>query len=227
MAAVEPARPDLAALRSLSVVRRYITEHPVALSAAGVVLACAALTGTLWGDDGSLWGVGPVAVLSQGRWWTPLTAIFVPDSAVDTTLTILLAVTGFAYAERLLGRLRLLGVTLVVALAGNLVATAIHALLWTVSDLRPVEAAETPVLDPATAMVGALMAASALASALWRRRIRVVGFAVLAMFALYAGDTDAWYRLVAAVLGLLVGLWLVRGTPRRSWHRSSTARRAP
>lgn len=222
MAAVEHAQPDLAASRRLSVVRRYITEHVVAVSAAGLVLACAAFTGTLWGDDGSLWGVGPVAVFSQGRWWTPLTAIFVPDSAVDTILTILLALTGFAYAERLLGRLRLLGVTLVVALAGNLVATAVHALLWTVSDLRPVEAAETPVLDPATAMVGALMAASALASALWRRRIRVVGFAVLAMFALYAGDTDAWYRLVAAVLGLLVGLWLVRGTPRRSWHRSST-----
>ncbi|MFT2658113.1 hypothetical protein, partial [Escherichia coli] len=76
-----------------------------------------------------------------------------------------------------------------------------------------------PVLDPTTPIAGVVMAASAFASTLWRRRVRLVGFAALALFALYAGDADSWYRLCAALIGLVVGEILARGRERRAWHR--------
>ncbi|MFT4306893.1 MAG: DUF2156 domain-containing protein [Microbacterium sp.] len=203
------------------VARRYLTAHPVALGASVVVVVAAALTGSLWGQDVSYWGTGPLSVFVAGHWWTPFTAVLVPGSPVDAVICVALALTVYAYAEDLLGHLALVWVTAVTGLGGIVVAIGLHAASWTVTDLRPVEAEEIPVVDPAIAIAGAVMAASAVASALWRRRIRLIGFAVLAMFALYVGDADSWYRLASAVLGLAGGAWLTRRSARRPWHRSS------
>lgn len=214
----EPTRLD--ALRSI--LRRYTRENPVALATAVVVIAAAAATGALWGEDASVWGAGPLATFASGRWWTLLTALAIPDSPVDAASSVLLALTVLAYAERLLGSRRTALLLLLLGVAGLSVGIGLHAAAWTLTDLRPVVAAEVPVLDPTTPIAGAVMAASALAPTLWRRRLRLVGFALLALFALYAGDADSWYRLTAAVIGLGVGAILARGRERRSWHRSST-----
>lgn len=210
----------LGALRAI--LRGFVRQNPVALAAALLVLSSAAVTGSLWGDDASVWGAGPLATFSSGRWWTLLTALVIPDSPVDAFTSTLLALTALAYAERLLGSRRT-GVLLVaLGAAGLVVGIGLHAAAWTLTDLRPVVAAEVPVLDPTTPIAGVVMAASAFAPTLWRRRLRLVGFALLALFALYAGDADSWYRFTAAVIGLGVGAVLARGRERRSWHRSST-----
>lgn len=203
--------------------RHYVSRNPVAVSTAVLVLAAAAATGSLWNDDAAfVWGAGPLATFASGRWWTVVSALVVPDSAVDAISSVLLALTVLAYAERLLGSRRTAVLLAVTGVSGLLVGIGLHAAAWTVTDLRPVVAAEVPVLDPTTAIAGAVMAASAFATALWRRRLRLVGFALLALFALYAGDADSWYRLTAAVIGLVAGAVLARGRERRSWHRSST-----
>lgn len=202
--------------------KRYLDRHPISVGFAAVVLLASLLTGTLWGQDASALGTGPLAVFSAERWWTPLTALIVPSSAIDAAVAILLALTALAYAETLLGRLRLLWVLAVTGLVGVSVAIGIHSALWTITDLRPVEADEVPVLDPVIAIAGAVMAATGIASALWRRRLRLVGFSVLGMFALYAGDADSWYRIASALVGLLVGFVLARTHPQHPWHRSST-----
>lgn len=204
------------------VASRYARDNPVALGFALIVLAASVATGSLWGADALAWGAGPLSTFVAGRWWTLLTALFVPDSTVETVLTLLLALTAFAWAERLLGHLRVVMVGAGVGVMGLLAAIGLHAALWTVTDLRPVEATELPVLEPSLLMIGAIMAATAFAPALWRRRIRLVGFGLLAMFALYAGDGDSWYRVATAVLGLIVGAMLASGTVRHTWHRSST-----
>ena len=77
------------------------------------------------------------------------------------------------------------------------------------------------VLDPSIGVVGMIMAASALAPALWQRRIRVIGFTLLVMFALYAGDSDSVFRLIAGVVGVLAGAVVSRGAVLGAWHRSS------
>ncbi len=203
--------------------RRYLAQNPVAAVTAVIVLAAAAATGSLFNDDAAfVWGAGPLATFASGRWWTILTALVVPDSAVDAVSSVVLALTVLAFGERLLGSRRTATLLVVTGMTGLLLGIGLHAAAWTVTDLRPVVAAEVPVLDPTTPIAGAVMAASAFATALWRRRLRLVGFALLALFALYAGDADSWYRLTAAAVGLLVGALLARGHERRSWHRSST-----
>lgn len=212
-----------ARLRTLGAVsRRYVRDHPVSLCVVVAVLATAAATGSLWGEDALVWGAGPLATFANGRWWTLVTALVVPDSTIDAVSSVLLALTVLAYAERLLGSRRAGLLLVVLGLSGLVVGIGLHAAAWTVTDLRPVVAAEVPVLDPTTPIAGVVMAASAFAPTLWRRRLRLVGFALLALFALYAGDADSWYRLTAAVIGLGVGAVLARGRERRSWHRSST-----
>ncbi|MCT2084638.1 DUF2156 domain-containing protein [Microbacterium enclense] len=201
--------------------RRFVTTHPVSVAFAVVILTCAALTGTLWGEDASIWGAGPLATFAAGRWWTLVTALVVPDSPVDAALSVALAISVLAYAERLLGSRRTAVLLGALGLAGLITGIGLHAVAWTLTDLRPVVAAEVPVLDPTTPIAGVVLAASAVAPTLWRRRIRLVGFATLALFALYAGDADSWYRVSAAVIGLAAGEVLARGRERRPWHRSS------
>ncbi len=205
-----------------SALRRYVRANPVAVCAAVLVIAAAAATGSLWNEDALVWGAGPLATFGSGRWWTLLTALVVPDSTIDAVSSVLLALTVLAYAERLLGSRRTAVLLFVIGFSGLLVGIGLHAAAWTLTDLRPVVAAEVPVLDPTTPLAGAVMAGTAFAPTLWRRRVRLIGFALLGMFALYAGDADSWYRLSAAVIGLLVGAVLARGRERRSWHRSST-----
>ena len=202
--------------------RRFVATHPVSMALVVVILSAGALTGALWGEDASIWGAGPLATFAAGRWWTLATSLLVPDSTIDTLVSAALALTVLAYAERLLGSRRTAVLLGVLGLAGLLTGVGLHAAAWAVTDLRPVVAAEVPVLDPTTPIAGVVMAASALAPTLWRRRVRLVGFATLALFALYAGDADSWYRLSAALIGLGVGELLARGRERRTWHRSST-----
>ena len=201
---------------------RYVRAHPASFAFVVLILSGSALAGTLWGEDASVWGAGPLATFGAGRWWTLLTALVLPDSTIDAVVSSVLAVTVLAYAERLLGSRRTVVLLVVLGLAGLLTGIGLHAAAWAVTDLRPVIAAEVPVLDPTTPIAGVVLAASAFAPTLWRRRVRLVGFALLALFALYAGDADSWYRLSAALIGLVVGEVLARGRERRAWHRSST-----
>lgn len=200
----------------------WLRAHPVSLSFAALVLVASVATGTLWGTDSSMWGAGPLSTFAAGRWWTLVTALIVPGSPVHAVLALLLSVTVLAYAESLLGHRRTIVLLPVLGVAGVLAGVLLHAAAWAVTDLQPVVATEVPVVDPAIPIVAVVMVASALAPALWRRRLRLAGFALLFMFALYGGDADDWYRVAAGIVGLVVGIVMVRrGGHQGTWHRSS------
>lgn len=200
----------------------YARRNPVAVVFATVVLAASIVTGGLWGQQvpGGI-GWGATSLEMPWTWGTIATALVIPDSTVDALLSVLLALTVLAAAERILGSARTLIAMAVTGVVALFAGAGVQLLL---SDLPEVSAAATQatVLDPAIVIAGALLAASGGAGALWRRRIRVVAFAVLGMFALYAGDVDSWYRLIAAFTGLLLGLLFARGAAHRPWHPSST-----
>lgn len=77
-----------------------------------------------------------------------------------------------------------------------------------------------PAYAPA---VGTIIAASAFAGPLWRRRIRVASLSGAASFVLFEGNFSGLVTLVVALTGLLLGSLLRNGrTPRRvEWVRSS------
>jgi len=195
-----------------------LRTHPVTAGFSVLIVLAGLAFGTLRGAHPLRISVSP-AGLGEGRWWTPLTALLVPDSVIELVLTLALAVIGLGYAERLLGSLRSAAAFIVTGVLGMLAGVGVQALSMT--EGAAWARISGPVLDPAVGVVGATMVASALAPVLWRRRIRLLGFSALIMFTLYSGDVDSVYRLCAATIGLVLGAVLARGRTRRPWHGSS------
>lgn len=198
-------------------------RHPVALGFAALCLVVGVLSGSVSGAPRIPVAAGVQEVLQGGQGWTLLTALLAPSSVVGALVTVAFSLTLLAAAETVLGTWRAL--IALVGLGGISVAVGVtaQAALWTVAGLRPFETAPAPVADPLIAVSAAVMFASAEAPALWRRRVRLIGMAVLAVFALYAGDAASWYRLTAALIGLLAGMLLLRPSRPHAWHRSSLA----
>lgn len=197
---------------------RHLRLHPLSTGYAALLLLASLVFGTLWRSQ-PVWLAASPSALDAGRWWTPFTALLVPDSLIELILTLLLVLTVFASAERMLGTVRCAALLVGTGVLGALAGIATQALaasqgaVWA----RTAEA----VLDPAIGVVGAVMAASVVAPALLRRRIRLLGFSLLLMFALYSGDVDSVYRLFAAVIGVFAGMLLARGARHPLWRRSS------
>jgi len=199
---------------------RYLRSHPFSLLISVVVIVLGLVFGTFWGGFPQELAAGTITTGRLASWWTPVTALLIPDSAVDAVLTVAAMLTVMAYAERLLGSLRSAVIYIVVGAVAILLGVGVEALAAAWGESWGELAQLSLVLDPSVGVFAVIMAGSAFAPALFRRRIRVIGFALLVMFVLYAGDSDSVYRLIGAVLGLCVGLMVGRH-PARAWLRSS------
>ena len=207
--------------RSRSPFVTYLLVHPVSVALSLVVVVTGLLFGTLWGRFPQELAAGPVTTAQLGYWWTPISALLIPDSAIEAVLVIALALTVVAYAERLLGSMCTVFVFFVTGALGILLGVGVQSLAAAWGEQWAQISQLDLVLDPPLGLFGVIMAGSALAPGLFRRRIRVLGFAALVMFTLYAGDSDSFYRLIAALLGLVAGVIFARGEATRAWRRSS------
>ena len=219
--AVPPTSPPRPTPRWVGAVLAYLRRAPFAAALAVLVIAMGFLTGTFLGRFPVELAAGEGTTIDQGLWWTPLTALLFGDSVIGGLLAVALILTAGAYAERRLGTFRAVWVFFVTGALGILIGVGAQAVLVSWGSQWGVLASFDLVADPTIGTVGLLMAASAFAPALWQRRIRVVGFTLLIMFALYAADSDSVFRLLSGVLGLVLGVVIARGSVRSSWHRSS------
>lgn len=210
-----------AQLRLPAPVARYVRSHPFSVGLSVVLVATGLVFGTFWGGFPVELSAGPATTGGMALWWTPITALLVPDSLVEIVIVIPVLLTVGAYAERLLGTARAIVVFLVGGALGVLLGVGFELLGASWGTVWGIASETDFVLDPPIGIFAVVMAASALAPALFRRRIRVIGLAALAMFALYAGDSDSVYRLLAALVGLVAGLAFARGAATGAWHRSS------
>lgn len=199
----------------------YVLVHPVSVALSLVVVVTGIIFGTLWGRFPQELAAGPITTAQLGYWWTPVSALVIPDSAIEAILVIALALTVMAYTERLLGSMRTVSVFFITGALGILLGVGVQSLAAAWGEQWAQFSQLDLVLDPPMGVFGVIMAGSALAPGLFRRRIRVLGFAALVMFTLYAGDSDSFYRLITALLGLVAGLVLARGAAARAWRRSS------
>jgi lysylphosphatidylglycerol synthetase-like protein (DUF2156 family) len=148
-------------------------------------------------------GVGPLAA---GRWWTPLSAMLwwgTLGAALATTALVLL---GGALAEPRIGAARtaalLVGTQVVGTLAAlGLVAAgvAVRGGGWA-GDL-----AAQVVVGAAPGAIGLVLAVSSTLTALWRRRLRLIGVATLVMLVAYSGELTDVIMLFSGLAGLAAG----------------------
>ncbi|MGN8026774.1 bifunctional lysylphosphatidylglycerol flippase/synthetase MprF [Microbacterium sp. 22242] len=202
-------------------VRRFVLRHPFAVGLGALLVVTGLAFGTLWGEHPDWLGASPLTLGRERQWWTPVTALLVPDSWGELIIALVLALTLLAYAERLMGTLRTGLVFLVSGALGVLVGVGVQTLAWSWGQIWARVDARGQVFDPSVGIIGAVMAGSAYAPALYRRRIRLIGFSLLLTFTLYGGDSDSVYRLFSALIGLIAGVILTSGHAKAAWHRSS------
>lgn len=215
-------------MRRLQFVKSYLVRAPFSVAIGLLMVLCGVLFGTRWRHLHDLLAAGPVTTIERHFWWTPVTALIVPGSLFAAIAGVLLAVTLMAYVESLIGTLRTMLCFFGLGALAVMVGVGLHMLtIWLNSPLWLLAVPEL-TLDPTIGVVATIMTGSAFAPTLFRRRIRIVGFAILVIFALYGGHQDSMYRLIAGLLGLLFGRLLFSLSPRRgeapvpgAWRRGS------
>lgn len=157
------------------------------------------------------------SVVIEHHWLSSLTTVFFVRGPVELALVILI----LGFSERLLGTWRTILTYVAVLVLGTGLGVGLQAVGIEMGSLWGTSARAVHFSDTFLPLAGTLMAASAFATPLLRRRIRVLSVAGLVMFVLYSGEPSDLYRLIGAGLGLLLGI-LLKGRPwRRRLFRSS------
>ncbi|WP_460945697.1 bifunctional lysylphosphatidylglycerol flippase/synthetase MprF [Okibacterium endophyticum] len=202
----------------------------MSIALAAVFVVCAVLAGSALapiGDESSLWwGAGVSSTVGAVHWWTPVTALLIAGDPLQLVLSVLAALAVFGAAERLMGPMRAAFAFLATGVVGVTIGVLLQTLGQSIGEWWSTATADDLSTDPFVGIAGAIMTASAFASVLWRRRIRVVTLAFILIFVLYAGDPVNMYRLLAALAGLLLGAILARDrSTLRLTHSSHMERR--
>ncbi|NMI00745.1 DUF2156 domain-containing protein [Pseudonocardia sp. K10HN5] len=186
-----------------------LRRAPLTVGSVPLLWVIGAVTGSLWrGPSRELRaaiGAGP-GPLRDGHWWSLFTSATWCPGLASYVVNSIAIVALLPVAERRLGSLRTAGLLGVVQVVGTLAGLGLVALI-TIGGGRWADHLQVAVaVGPGAALVGTLLAASAGLAALWRRRLRLVLLAVLAMLALYSGLLGDVLRLAAGVFGLVLGM---------------------
>ncbi len=211
--------------KALTFAGRYFRTVPLSIGFAVVVLATSLAAGTFFGPPSETtqdtWAAGVTTVIDMGHWWTIATALFIPWDPFQLVGGIVAALVLLGVSERLMGWRRLLPVFFVTGLAGVGLGVLVQWIGSLAGEWWADGTSFDLTMDPLTPIVGSLLTASAFMGPLWRRRVRLVTFGFLIMFALYEGDTSTVYRLIAGVAGLVIGHFLAGRRSRLVWLKSS------
>ena len=144
------------------------------------------------------------------RVWTLLTAWAAPGHLVPVASVIMLLSIG-VLLERLLGTRRWLVTGLVSAAGGIALVQALYPLIGRVWEAWSPYLVHAPIQGVSLPIAGLVAASTSVMRPSWRRRVRLVMFAVLIVSAAVTGTVGALARLGAGVVGLIVGIVLERG----------------
>ncbi len=219
------ARPRILTLQGAArALLSRLVAQPVTLGIAAVILLLAVLPAV-----SATWrrvvhhelATGYEAVVDRGHWWTTATAAFLTDGPVELVVSLLAVLVLVGVAEHLMGWWRTLLGFVLTGTVGSLLGIAVQALGLVDGELWSHGVRGIATADPLTAVAGVLALSSAWAGVLWRRRIRVVLVVVVLVFLLYSGQPSDLYRLLAILVGGVVGALLHRPAGGALWQRSS------
>jgi phosphatidylglycerol lysyltransferase len=189
-----------------------------------VLTVCAVLTNGFAGPsvaEREQWGTGFSQVVLNGRWWTPLTSVFVSNDGFELVFVMIAVIVLIGVSERVMGTARTLLAFVVTAVLGAAVGIAAQAVGNFAGELWSLRVSGFISLDPMTAIAGVAMTATAFAGRLWRRRIRVLLLSLTLVYLLYGGQPSDLYRLCGALAGLGLGYVLRPSDGTPFWPRSS------
>jgi phosphatidylglycerol lysyltransferase len=206
-------------------VAKWVAQRRASLSLAALMLTLAFVTGSLLrGPRLALRpkvGTGIDAFIETHNYFSPITSVLFASGLFELLIAIAALVVLVGAAERLMGWWRTLLAFVVTAYVGAVAGMLLQAAGLLAREIWAVRIEEVIVLDPFTAISGTLLTASAFAGPLWRRRVRVLGFAALTIVFLYSGQPSDLFRIIAALAGLVLGMLLAHTRPTTRWTRSS------
>jgi len=202
----------------------FVRRRPFTIALFTIVFAIALAVGPIRGPSEDMLlalGSGYPSIIGEGHWWAPITSSLLTQNRAQLVISLVGILVLVGTAERLMGTVR----TAVAFVATVYLATGVGLAVQTVGvalgEWWSRIVSDDIVLDPLTAAVGTIMAASGFAGPLWRRRIQTGILLIAVVFLLYSGGLSDLYRMLAAVLGLLLSV-VYRPYPLRlTWMRSS------
>lgn len=200
---------------------RLLRSRPATLALALTVVAVAIIVEPMaW--IVRLLSTGYEPVVEFGRWWTLVVSQFLTRGILELVVVVVLILLLVGVSETLMGRWRTLLAFFFTAVGGALIGIGIQSFALSVGETWSRTVIEINVSDPFTPIAGTLMTASGFASPLWRRRIRWLTLLTCLVFLLYYGEPSGLYRMIAAVLGLGLGVILRPELRLETWIRSSS-----
>lgn len=203
----------------------FMRRIPLSIALAVTLVVTAVVTGTAWATASEVtqltWAAGLSSTVSNGQWWTVVTALLIPWDPFQLVAGVVASILLLGVAERRMGSWRALLAFIVTGALGVVIGTTLQWLGSLAGEWWAVGTSLDLTLDPLSGIVGALVAATAFMGSLWRRRVRVVTVAFLLVFVLYDDDSSNVYRLIAVIVGYLLGALLANDRSSLSLRRSS------
>ncbi|WP_432623958.1 bifunctional lysylphosphatidylglycerol flippase/synthetase MprF [Bifidobacterium sp.] len=150
--------------------------------------------------------------LAHGHWYTaPISMLYVPDLG-RLLIDIPLILIAFGLAESVIGKAKTVWVSVITTLGGMALGMGLCSLSDGHSPQWHAISHDGAILGPLILVAGTLMCASAFTALLWRRRIRVIGYAVVLIMFLYRGEASDYCLLAAALIGHVLGYLMSSAT---------------
>ena len=205
--AARPSRLIAYAHRAWRATHAWLAPAPAATAAAALTLLIG-LVLLPWGHRGQ---IALSAYIHQPqRVWTLLTAWAAPGHLLPVSGAIVLLSIG-VLLERLLGTQRWLVTSIVSSAGGIALAQAFYPLIGRVWEAWPPFLIHAPIHGVGLPITGIVAASTSVMRPSWRRRVRLVMFAVLGVSAAVSGTVGTLARLGSGAVGLVLGIALERG----------------
>ncbi|MFT9232150.1 MAG: DUF2156 domain-containing protein [Bifidobacterium sp.] len=155
-----------------------------------------------------------------------IATLFISTSTYRLIMDVIIIFTILAIAEPRLGRRRTLLACLISGMSGAVIGLFLCLFINWLGGMWQNASHARMTMSPLVMIFGALMAASAFSSFIWRRRIRLIGYMAVLIALLYTGDPGDYCLLVAALVGQFIGyVWHGPQDSREHWASSSAHER--